>query len=184
MNSLHLKRAIQTCEAGGVIAYPTEAVFGLGCLPLNEKSVHRILKLKNRSIDKGLILVAASIEQLDPYVDFSKIKNIDEIEKSWPGPTTWIIPFKEKTPVWLSGDHKSLAVRISAHPIVQALCEELGAIVSTSANPSTAEPARTNQQVRTYFGDAVDYVIPANISNGMNPTEIKDALSGNIIRPS
>lgn len=182
MNSLHLKRAIHHCEMGGVIAYPTEAVFGLGCLPLLEQSVDRILKLKERSIDKGLILVAAHIEQLDAFVDFSKVENTDVIYDSWPGPVTWLIPAKQHTPIWLTGNHKTLAVRVSSHPVICALCEKLGPLVSTSANPSSSKPAKTSDEVRTYFKTGVDYVIPANISNNLTPTEIRDAETGNIIR--
>jgi L-threonylcarbamoyladenylate synthase len=186
MNSLHLKRAIEICEKGGVIAYPTEAVFGLGCLPLLEQSVERILKLKDRSISKGLILVASDMEQLKSFVDLSKIevnKTIfQDIKNSWPGPVTWIIPAKPTTPEWLTGSHKTLAVRVSAHPVVRSLCEELGPIVSTSANPSSAKPAKTSQAVRAYFHSDVDYVIPAKISNALKPTEIRDAESGNILR--
>ena len=184
MNSLHLKRAVQICESGGVIAYPTEAVFGLGCLPLNEQAVERILSLKQRSVSKGLILVAATIKQLESYVNFSEIKNLQSIYDRWPGPVTWIIPAKPIVPTWLTGEHETLAVRVSSHPIVNALCSELGPIVSTSANPSSANPAKTNQQVRTYFGRHVDYVIPANITNLMNPSEIRDGLTGNIVRLS
>jgi L-threonylcarbamoyladenylate synthase len=184
MNSLHLKQAIQTCEAGGVIAYPTEAVFGLGCLPMNQHSVDRILKLKHRSIDKGLILVAAHIEQLDEYVSFEKLTNLEQIHASWPGPVTWLVPSKAKTPSWLTGAHNTLAVRVSAHPLVHALCSALGPIVSTSANPAGAKPATTSQRVRAYFGDNIDYIVPAIITNRMNPTEIRDAQTGDIVRTS
>ncbi len=182
MNSLHLKRAIHCCEKGGVIAYPTEAVFGLGCLPLIEQSVVRILKLKNRPVSKGLILVAADIEQLDSFVDFSNVKDIKAVHNSWPGPVTWLISAKSTTPLWLTGDHKTLAVRVSSHGIVRSLCEKLGPIVSTSANPQAADPAKTTQEVRSYFQGNVDYVIPANIANNMKPTEIRDAQTGDIIR--
>lgn len=169
---------------GGVIAYPTEAVFGLGCLPLNDQAVERLLKIKQRPVSKGLILVAATIKQLESYVDFSEIKNLQTIVDSWPGSVTWVIPAKSTVPAWLTGEHDTLAVRVSAHSIVNALCSELGPIVSTSANPSSANPAKTNQQVRSYFGAQVDYVIPANITNLMKPTEIRDGLTGNIIRLS
>ena len=183
MNALHLKRAISGCAKSGVIAYPTEAVFGLGCLPLNQESVNKILKLKDRPVDKGLILVAFSIEELESFVDFSKVEhNRQEINKSWPGPVTWLVPAKPETPNWLTGIHDTLAVRVSAHPLVRDLCEKLGPIVSTSANPSSAEPAKSNQAVREYFLNDIDYVIPANISNDLRPTEIRDGQSGNIVR--
>ncbi len=184
MNSQHLKQAIHICETGGIIAYPTEAVFGLGCLPFNEHSVQRILKLKQRSVGKGLILVAASIEQLNMFVDFSKVKDSQTIQDSWPGSVTWLVPSKDTTPYWLTGDHNTLAVRVSAHSVVRALCEELGPIVSTSANPQAANPAKSSQQVSSYFKTDIDYVIPGKITNTLQPTEIRDAQTGNIVRSS
>lgn len=184
MNSLHLRQAIHICEMGGIIAYPTEAVFGLGCLPMYEHPVRRILRLKQRSVRKGLILVAANIEQLYAFVDFSMVKNLQAIHDSWPGPVTWLIPARHVTPHWLTGCHKTLGVRVSSHPLVQSLCEKLGPIVSTSANPKGANPARSGRRVRSYFQSKVDYVIPANITNTLNPTEIRDALTGDIIRAS
>lgn len=183
MNALHLKRAISICLEGGVIAYPTEAVFGLGCMPLNEQSVNKILELKGRPVDKGLILVAFNTEQLEPFVDFTKVgHNLSSINETWPGPVTWLIPAKEETPAWLTGKHETLAVRVSAHPIVRDLCEKLGPIVSTSANPSSEEPAKSSEKVRNYFEGEVDYVIPSNISNNLSPTEIRDGRSGSILR--
>ena len=182
MNSLHLKRAVHTCKTGGIIAYPTEAVFGLGCLPLYEHSVRRILKLKHRSVRKGLILVAASIKQLEMFVDFSKVKNLQTICNSWPGSVTWLVSARQSTPYWLTGTHKTLAVRVSSSPLVRALCEECGPIVSTSANPKSGNPAKSSVQVHSYFQTEVDYVIPANITNLMKPTEIIDAQTGNIVR--
>jgi L-threonylcarbamoyladenylate synthase len=184
MNSLHLKRAIQTCEAGGIIAYPTEAVFGLGCLPLDELAVTRVLKLKQRSVSKGLILVAANIDQLEPFVDFSKVKNLQNLVDTWPGSVTWLIPAKPTTPDWLTGKHSTLAVRVSAVDVVRSLCEVLGPIVSTSANPESAEPAKSSQQVEAYFQTQIDYVVPAHITNTLKPTEIRDAETGYIVRLS
>lgn len=184
MNPLYLKQAIEACESGGVIAYPTEAVFGLGCLPMNEASVNRILDLKQRSVDKGLILVAANIQQLEDYVDFEKLANPESIFKSWPGPVTWLIPAKPDTPPWLTGEHSTLAVRVTAHTLVIELCKRLGPIVSTSANPQGSEPARSSEAVEAYFKRELDYIIPAKITEKSNPTEIRDGLSGDIIRIS
>ena len=184
MNKLHVQKAIQVCETGGIIAYPTEAVFGLGCIPIYEHSVRRILRLKRRSIRKGLILVAGEIGQLEEFVDFSKVKNVKTVFYSWPGPVTWVIPARQITPAWLTGEHKTLAVRVSSHDLIKLLCAELGPIVSTSANPSNASPARSSQRVRSYFHEKIDYVIPAKITNNSNPSEIRDAQTGNILRLS
>ena len=182
MNSLHLKQAITKLRQGGVIAYPTEGVFGLGCIPVFHGSAYRILKLKQRSVEKGLILVASSIEQLEEYVYFENLPTIEQVRASWPGPVTWLIPAKKKTPIWLTGSHETLAVRVSAHPTIIALCRKLGPIISTSANPAGLEPATTTHEVFTYFGRELDYVIPADIKKKLKPTEIRDAQNGNIIR--
>lgn len=182
MNPSHLKQAVQICEEGGIIAYPTEAVFGLGCLPHHEHAVRRILNLKQRSVHKGLILVAADIEQFDDYIDFSKIKNLQRIRDSWPGSVTWLISARHQTPYWLTGSHKTLAVRVSSCQTVRALCEELGPLISTSANLKSFEPAKSDQQVRAYFPAGIDYVMPETITNEMAPSEIRDAESGDIVR--
>ena len=182
MKKLHAKKAINVCKSGGLIAYPTEAVFGLGCIPTHEQSVRKILKLKRRSVRKGLILIAGEIRQLEEYVDFSKAKNLKAIFHTWPGPVTWLIPARRTTPSWLTGEHNTLAVRVSSYDLIKLLCSELGPIVSTSANPHNAPPAKSSQRVRTYFPRKIDYVIPAKIANNENPSEIIDAQTGNILR--
>ena len=182
MDSLHLKQAVSACKRGGIIAYPTEAVFGLGCLPMDKQAVDKILKLKKRSVEKGLILVAADIQQLANYVDFENVNNVEPIHDSWPGPTTWLVPAKAETPAWLTGMHETLAVRVSANECIKELCKDLGPIVSTSANPQGLSPAKSSEKVKDYFPTEIDYIIPAEITGHSNPTEIRDALSGNIIR--
>ena len=184
MNKLHTQKAISTCRAGGIIAYPTEAVFGLVCIPIYEHSVRRILRLKRRSIRKGLILVASETNQLEEFVDFSKIKNLKTVFDSWPGPITWLIPSRQTTPFWLTGEHETLAVRVSSHSLIKSLCADLGPIVSTSANPNNACPARSSRRVRSYFPREIDYVIAAKITNNRNPSEIRDAKTGEILRSS
>lgn len=181
-NRAHLSRAILACESGGVIAYPTEAVYGLGCLPLNEAAVRRLLALKRRSADKGLIVVAEDIEQLRGLVDFDAARERRALLKSWPGPYTWLVPCKGGTPAWLTGVHATLAVRVSAHPVVRALCGALGPLVSTSANPEGAPPARSSAAVEAYFPGQIDYIFPGKITGSQKPTRIRDAMTGEIIR--
>ena len=181
-NRAHLSRAIPACESGGVIAYPTEAVYGLGCLPLNEAAVRRLLALKRRSPDKGLIVVAEDIKQLRGLVDFDAARERRALLKSWPGPHTWLVPCKGGTPAWLTGVHATLAVRVSAHPVVRALCGALGPLVSTSANPEGAPPARSSAAVEDYFAGQIDYIFPGKITGSQKPTRIRDAMTGEIIR--
>jgi L-threonylcarbamoyladenylate synthase len=179
-----IREAAQAIRAGGVVAYPTEAVYGLGCDPMDRAAVFRILRLKQRPVEKGLILIAADVAQLKPYVVFPDEEVFRRVSSTWPGPVTWVFPARWDVPRWLRGAHHSLAVRVTAHPIARLLCRKVGAIVSTSANPGGYAPARSARQVRNYFGTAVDYVLTGSVDLRAGPTEIRDALSGNVLRSS
>jgi L-threonylcarbamoyladenylate synthase len=171
---------------GEVIAYPTEAVFGLGCDPDNEQAVQHLLALKNRSVDKGLILVARTYSQLLPYIDDKSIP-MDKrtgIFSSWPGPITWLLPASVKAPGWITGDSKLIAVRVSQHPVVQQLCEWAGKpLVSTSANVAGVEPAKTADEVVHQFADKV-LLVEGDVGGRDRPSEIRNGLTGQIIRAS
>lgn len=178
-----IEQAAAVLAAGGVVAYPTEAVWGLGCDPWNEQSVARLLQLKVRSVDKGLILIAASQDQLDWLLhDLSQAQR-SRLQLSWPGPTTWLVPHSGRVPPWVCGAHDSVAVRVSAHPVVQKLCLAWGGpLVSTSANVSGTQAAREQFQVRRYFGDAVDALVPGSTGNSERPSTIRDLVTDRVIR--
>lgn len=181
----HLRQAARQVRAGGVIAYPTEAVFGLGCDPLCGAAVERLLELKGRQAAKGLILIAADLVQLQPFIgDLPPVREA-EIRASWPGPVTWIIPARPGIPDWLSGGRTTLAVRVTAHPGAAALCRACGsALVSTSANLSGQSPARTRPQVFRRLGrNTLDYVVPGLVGGDRKPSSIRDAISGAVLRP-
>ena len=167
---------------GGIIAYPTEAVYGLDCLPDKRDAVYRLLLLKKRSASKGLILVAAFPEQLEKYIYYPGASVREMVLASWPGPVTWLLPAKREVPDWIKGSHTTVAVRVSGHPVVRALCRESGALVSTSANPEGKPPAKTLLKVVEYFGHALDYIVPGEVGDETRPTEIRDAVSGDIMR--
>jgi len=180
-----VKQAARIADEGGIIAYPTEAVFGLGCNPLDATAVLRLLLLKRRSIDQGLILVASDRGQLEDYVDFPGGKTGKAIGNSWPGPVTWLVPAFDWVPFWLTGNHDTLAVRVSSHPVVRDLCDEFsGPIVSTSANLHGHPPARNALQVRRIFGNRIDYLVGGQTGTLTKPTEIRDATSGRTVRAS
>lgn len=182
MSNWHLNQAVRIILRGGVIAYPTEAVYGLGCLPDDYYAVSRILRLKNRPVEKGLILVAAHVEQLEAYIQFPDESVRRNVLSTWPGPVTWVLPARPEVPIWLRGHHKTIAVRVSDHKVVRSLCEKTGALVSTSANPSNRPPARSALKVRDYFRGSLDYILQANVGSSRKPTEIRDAVSGKILR--
>ncbi|MCU7873197.1 MAG: threonylcarbamoyl-AMP synthase [Candidatus Thiodiazotropha sp. (ex Lucinoma borealis)] len=179
----HLRQAARVITLGGLIAYPTEAVYGLGCHPLNFEAVTRLLALKQRPVTKGLILIADRIERLQPYIGKLPKSSMARIQQSWPGPTTWLIPAANNVPDWLTGQHATLAVRVTDHPIAAALCRAAGTpLVSTSANISQRPPARNPLQVRLRCGKDVDLIVHGKTGGLKKPTSIKDAMSGCLFR--
>lgn len=183
MHPLRLQLAARCLAAGGVIAYPTEAVYGLGCDPRNPDAVRRVLAIKRRPEHKGLILIAATWSQLAPYVESLGSARMAEILATWPGPVTWLLPAREDTPRWLTGRHETLAVRVTGHPLAAALCHAWGgALVSTSANLSRRPPARTALQVRLRLGPAVDLVVTGPCGGRERPSAIRDGGTGAVVR--
>ncbi|MEW6039755.1 MAG: Sua5/YciO/YrdC/YwlC family protein [Pseudomonadota bacterium] len=168
---------------GRIVAYPTEAVYGLGCDPFNEDAVRRLLALKCRSETKGLILIAADVEAVEALVDLARVPRSGEVRAGWPGPTTWLIPARPGIPDWLRGAHDSLAVRVTAHQVAAALCRAFGgAIVSTSANLSGHRPARTPVRLWCQFSRQAIHFLPGRLGGAVRPTAIFDAMSGQRIR--
>ena len=135
-SSWQVQRVARVVRQGGVISYPTEAVWGLGCDPWDELAVGRLLALKDRPVHKGLILVADNIRQFDFILaDLPQVWQ-DQLASTWPGPTTWLVPHQNRLPEWITGGHPGVAIRVSDHPLVRDLCALTGPLVSTSANPS------------------------------------------------
>jgi L-threonylcarbamoyladenylate synthase len=170
---------------GGVIAYPTEAVYGLGCDPENQDAVLRILKLKSRPASAGLILIADRLERFASYIGPVSASAREQAMATWPGPVTWLFPRAAKVPDYLAGVHNTIALRITAHAGCQALCEAFGGpIVSTSANPSNEQPARSAAQVAAYFGDRLCGILEGSLGTSDQPSEIRDLATGRVIRAS
>ena len=180
-----LSNAIRTVQAGGVLAYPTEAVYGLGCNPADLAAVQRILTLKQRPADKGMILVAADLSQLEAYLLPLDAALQARVLPTWPGPVTWLLPVRPDVSPLIRGKHDMLAVRITAHPVCRALCEQLGhPLISTSANLSDQAPARSAAEVQQQFGSQLGYILDAPLGEQNQPTEIRHGLTGEIVRPA
>lgn len=180
------ERAADVLRQGGVIAYPTEAVWGLGCDPHNEAAVMRLLAIKRREVDKGLILVAGALEQFDALLDWSRlpIDRAEAVYASWPGPHTWIVPATGRVPHWITGAHDGVAVRVSAHPVVVALCSAFGGpLVSTSANLAGAPPPRRREALEAVLIDQLDDIVEGDTGGLETPTPIRDARTGAVLRP-
>ncbi len=185
MNRWQLKRAIDVMHAGGVIAYPTEAVWGLGCDPFNEHAVKRLLQLKRRPEHKGLIMVASSTQQIEALLKDLSSEQLEHLNDTWPGPNTWLLPDTyHLIPSWVKGKHPEVAIRVSAHPLIRQLCDAWGGpIISTSANPASSEPAKSSLKVKTYFGSRLDFVIEGDLGGADKPSTIRSISSLSTIRP-
>ncbi len=149
-----LKFIITALKRGDVIAYPTEGVFGLGCDPFNEVAVRKLLLIKQRSPAKGLILVADRWDVLAELTAPVDENQLARVLITWPGAVTWVFPASNAVPAWITGNFNSVALRVSKHPMIKAICEAFGGpIVSTSANPGGEAPARDVATVERYFAD-------------------------------
>ena len=168
-------------KAGGVIAYPTESCYGLGCDPRNRAAVQHILRLKKRMQRKGLIVIAAHAQQLTRYVETDALHAAGH-SGHWPGPVSLLLPASKRCPVWLRGQHRTLAVRVTAHVQTAHLCAQLSmALVSTSANRAGAVALKTARACQRQFGHRVR-VIPGKIGAARRPSTIIDFASGRVLR--
>lgn len=185
MHELTLERAVAALHAGGVIAYPTEAVWGLGCDPRQEAAVRRLLQIKRRPVEKGVIVVASGLERLRDWLDPDALPPARRaaVFASWPGPNTWILPASRHAPAWITGRHRGIAVRISAHPLVARLCQAWEApLVSTSANLAGMPPARRRDELDPALLRDIDGLLDGATGGLAQPTPIRDALTGDVVR--
>jgi L-threonylcarbamoyladenylate synthase len=176
---------IDAFHQGGIIAYPTEAVFGLGCDPDNHQAIEKLLSLKQRSKDKGLILLAGDYSQLLPYVDDKAIPQdkLFVVLSRWPGHITQLMPANKNLSTWLCGRFDTIAVRITNHPDIVELCKQTGKpIISTSANLAGQVESKTWQEVEQQFPQQLDYIIKSKTLGFTKPSTIINALSGAVIR--
>lgn len=189
MNNHDIQELARAYQQGQVFAYPTEAVFGLGCDPLNKQAVDTILALKSREVEKGVILIASNFAQIAPFIKFDElpISSQKKILSSWPGPVTWLIPKSTHTPDWISGTSDMVAVRITAHPLVRSICEAFGQpMVSTSANPAGLPPAKNAEEITSYFNEALNdktlQLIQGELGQQNTPSKIFHSLTMETIR--
>ncbi len=179
-----VRRAADVVRGGGVVAYPTEGVWGLGCDPDNAEAVHRILRIKRRPVSKGVILIAADINMLEPFLRGINASQRALLTHSWPGAVTWLIPNNGTAANWITGGSDRLAVRVTAHPIAAALSRACGGpLVSTSANPGGFPAAVSLIKVKAYFGVSLDDYLPGRVGRPGRASEIRDLLSERVIRP-
>lgn len=179
---LSVDAAARQIRGGGVVAYPTEAVFGLGCDPANQTAVMRLLAIKQRPVSKGLILLAGTSEQLHGWVQ-ATATDWQKMQARWPGPVTFLVPACECVPAWVRGDHASVAVRVSGHPLARQLALAAGTpIVSTSANLAGCDAHRYQQPLADELGAQLDGIVAGDCNISSRPSTIIDLASNAIIR--
>ncbi len=177
-----IKRVADVLVQGGVIAYPTEGVFGLGCMPDDIDAVLRVLDIKERDADKGLILIAANVSQLDGWISLPRGKSLPKPDPQHP--VTWIVPPGPLVHPAIRGIHPGLAVRITSNPVAAAICNAVDSpLVSTSANVSGRPTARNRFVLRRQFAQRVDLIVPGDCGPASGPSEIRDLVTGKILRP-
>ncbi len=177
-----IRKAAHCLEAGGVIAYPTEGVYGIGCLPGCPAAVARVIDIKGRRADAGLILIAADLELLDDWIAPTGAE-LANLQRPVNYPTTWIVTARSRVHPLLTGGRDTLAVRITGHPLAAALSVATGEpLVSTSANRSGNAPAMSAFQARLKLGKMLDYVISGPLGGASGPSEIRVAADNRVLR--
>ena len=180
--SWHIREAVRQLAAGGIVAYPTETVYGLGCDPFNGPAVLHLLSLKKRGVEQGVILVASEFSQLEPLLQPLKPAVKKRVCNTPATPVTWVLPCLPEIPVWLRGNHNSLAIRITSHPVAAGLCAAWGGpLVSTSANIHGRHPTTSPLLVRKAFNGQLDCILHGPRGNG-TASEIRDGLTGAVLR--
>jgi len=199
-------QAAQWLRAGQLLTYPTESVWGIGCDPFNQLAVQQLLAIKQRPIDKGMIVVTDSAARIAPLLARLSAEQRQTVLDSWlisPNAVaqqahTWLLPVPQSSqsvpiPSWITGAHTSVAVRVIAHPLIQQLCAQVvsatnpyGFIVSTSCNPSGQPPALSLEQAQRYFmhsefAQQVAYLQGDTLGYEL-PSQIHDAHTGQVIR--
>ena len=171
---VELAEAAELIRAGCIVLHATEGVWGLACDPFQEQAVTRILALKGRPVDKGLIVIGGSVTQFEPELAGLTAAQRKAVADTWPGPVTWLLP-NQRFPRWITGVHATVAARVSGHPQARALCDAAGTVlVSTSANPAGSPPAETQEQALAYFAGEVDGLLPGSVQTPGVPSSIRD----------
>jgi L-threonylcarbamoyladenylate synthase len=185
MSPWAISRLSKAIENGAVIAYPTDTIWGFGCHPMLVASVIKILNIKHRAINKGLILLSSRIEYCKPYMnpDLSE-EQASRIRQNDRQPTTWLVPAARNCPVWIRGEFSTVAVRITSHPFIDAICSSMRSpIISTSANRHGRSTVRSALQARRQFNEELDYIVTGFKLGTNRASEIKSLVTGNTVRP-
>ncbi len=179
----HVVNAAKVISAGGVIAYPTEYCFGLGCDPRYTSAVQKLLSIKQRKAEQGVILIAADLDQVRCYADLNEIALLDQVLASWPGPNTWLLPCLPNVSEMIRGKHETIAMRIPNNEFCLRLLGHYGhPIVSTSANRSGQKEHLSAATLRNDLGVECDYIVDYPVGGATQASTIRHASTGHTLR--
>lgn len=181
--AFRLREAVRHVRRGGLVAYPTESVYGLGCDPLDREAFEQLLELKGRALGKGVILIADAVARFEAWVAPIPETAWERMRATWPGAVTWVVPAADRAPEWIGGGRGTIAIRVPGHALARRLCSACQSpLVSTSANPAGLPPARTTLGVRRYFGSEALLVLAGEVGASRRPSTVCDALTGEVLR--
>ena len=176
-----IRHAAHIIKHGGIIAYPTDTIYGLGCDPYNQHAVEQINRIKLRPANKQFILLAGNIKQIKPLILINQQQ--EKLLSQKTEPTSWVVNASTAAPAWLIDEKNTLTIRISQHKDVKKLCHALGhAIISTSANPSGKTPAKNALKLHQYFHSSVDKIILSASTQTGKASKIIRLCDNHVIR--
>jgi len=162
-----IKEAVRLLKQGGLIAFPTETYYGLGVDPFNKEALQRLFRVKQRTVDKAVLVLVADKSQVKLFADSEPVGFNDLMTGFWPGPLTLVFPARSTLPELLTGGTGTVGIRQSPDRTASRLLREYsGPITATSANRSGALPATTAAEVNEIFGSDVDLVLDGGATPG------------------
>ncbi len=182
MHAKEILIAAKILRSGGIVAHACEGVWGLACDPFSRYATSRILRIKQRKSDKGLIVIGSKSGDFNAEISALDFNRRSEVEASWPGPETWVAP-TNRFPDWITGGRTTIAFRVPGSPQARQLCRAFGGVlVSTSANRSGFPPAMTENEVARLLAKSIDYILPGHVGKNRRPSRIRNAITGAVLR--
>ena len=176
VNARALDEAVQAIHSGGVIAMPTDTLYGLGADPFRADAVARVFQVKRRSTDKALPLLAADAGQVVEHLGALPPLAARLASRFWPGPLTLLVAAPRALVAGVSADTGKVGVRVPAHRVARALCAACGVpLTATSANLSGEAPSADPDEVVRALGSRIDVLVDAGTTPGGPPSTIVDA---------
>lgn len=174
-----LEEAIGVLQGGGVIAFPTDTVYGIGASLQHPAALQRIYDLKGRSFDKPLPILISRPEVIDDLCPEVDERIVELAQQFWPGALTVVIPAADWLPAEVRAPDNTIGVRLPNHSIPLTIAERAGgAIAATSANRSGTESAHAASEIADQFGGKIDVILDGGFAPQENPSTVIRVTDG------